>query len=475
MKYQEEKLAMKKRFVALTDIYRLPDDKQNEIDDVESMIRLLLYADNIDIEGLFATSSFCLHNGGTEKEKKAILDIIDSYEKVLPNLRVHAAGYPDADYLRSVTKYGITGFGYRLGRGFGEEKYNDNEGVKHIIAVVDKDDPRPVWFGLWGGCNTLAQAVWKVWKSRSAEDFDKFIRKIRVYGISDQDKGGRWLRQTFGDRLFYIVSPSSGGSLTLAGAGFVGATWTGMCWDGSTVSKLAKGFEGAETKYISNEWLKSNICGESPYRKQYPLPTVGMEGDTPTYLGLIENGLNDMEHPNYGSWGGRYEFKYPDKYPAFTRKEKYPIWTDANDTIILKDGRSLTNNVCSLYRWRKAVQLDFAARMRWTEASEYKDANHPPVVKLSTPQEITVKPGSKVSLSADGSFDPDGDLLFYKWFNYKEAGNHTQVVKVEDDDKPIASFTAPNIDCTLHFILELTDGGTPALTSYARVIVHVEK
>lgn len=466
---------MKKRFVALTDIYRLPNDKQAEIDDVESMLRLLLYADNIDVEGLIATSSFCLHRGGTEKEKRVILDIIDAYEEVLPNLRVHSADYPDADYLRSVTKHGVTGFGRGPGRGFAQERYNGNEGVRHIISVVDKDDPRPVWFGLWGGCSTIAQAVWQVRETRSEAELDRFIRKLRIYGISDQDKGGRWLRSEFGDRLHYIVSPSSGGGSIIAGAGFMGATWTGMCWDGGIMAKYAKGFEGAETDLVTFDWIKCNICGDSPYRKLYPVPKAGMEGDTPTYLGLIENGLNDMEHPNYGSWGGRYEFKLPKKYPAFTKAEKYPIWTDADDTVALKNGGTITNNVCTLYRWRRPVQNDFLARLNWTETPKYENANHPPVVKLAVSNEVTVRCGERVTLSAEGSYDPDGNELAFYWFNYKEAGDFSEVVPVENCNSAVAAITALAEPCTLHFVLELTDDGTPPLTRYGRVIIHVER
>lgn len=60
---------MKARYIALTDIYREPEDKQPEIDDVESMCRLLLYSNDIEIEGLIATTSFCYRKGGTEKGK----------------------------------------------------------------------------------------------------------------------------------------------------------------------------------------------------------------------------------------------------------------------------------------------------------------------------------------------------------------------------------------------------------------------
>lgn len=62
--------------------------------------------------------------------------------------------------------------------------------------------------------------------------------------------------------------------------------------------------------------------------------------------------------------------------------------------------------------------------MDWTIKS-YAEANHPPVPKLGHPVELTAKPGDRVDLSAEGSFDPDGDQLSYHWFYYDEAGTFT--------------------------------------------------
>ena len=453
---------MKKRFVALTDIYRLPDDKQRQIDDVESMIRLLLYSNEIDIEGLIAVSSFCFTNGGTEKEKKVILDIVSAYEEVLPNLRVHDPAYPDAALLRECTRHGIPEFGEKLGKGFGEDRFAENEGVKLIIDVIQKEDERPVWFGLWGGCNTLAQAVWQLWKSKSAREFDSLIRKIRIYGISDQDRGGIWLRQQFGDRLFYIVSPSTGSkNILLSSFGMMNATWAGMSWDASIMGKMkkiAEKFIATDKSLVSAEWLNANIIGETPYRKIYPLPTDSIEGDTPTYLGLIPNGLNELEHPDWGSWGGRYDHKVPDKRPLFVKREKYPIWTDTADTYTGNNGQTVTNNVCTIYRWREAVQNDFAARMRWTETSKYEEANHAPVVRLDREPVIEAKMGELIRVSAKESYDPDGDRLIFNWFNYKEAGTYETEVPIEGANSDTASFRCPNKPGAFHIILDLRDG-----------------
>ena len=44
--------------------------------------------------------------------------------------------------------------------GVGEGK--DSEGSDWIIKTLEKNDDRPLWISVWGGPNTLAQALWKI-------------------------------------------------------------------------------------------------------------------------------------------------------------------------------------------------------------------------------------------------------------------------------------------------------------------------
>ena len=183
--------AEKVRIVVLTDI-------ENEPDDAMSMVRLLTYANQFEVEGLIATTS--VH----QREKIAagrIRQIVAAYGKVRDNLEKHEPGYPTADYLQSVIREGRPAYGMAaVGPGM------DSPGSDLIIEVVDRDDPRPVWVPVWGGPNCLAQALWKVRATRSPVALDRFVAKLRVYTISDQDDTGPWLRKTF-PNLFYIASP----------------------------------------------------------------------------------------------------------------------------------------------------------------------------------------------------------------------------------------------------------------------------
>lgn len=470
---------MNVRYIAITDIYRNEEKPWAEIDDIQSLLRLLLYSNEIEMEGLIASTSCFYKKGAQQKDLDVILDIIDAYEQVKPNLDIHASGYPTAEYLRSISCVGIPEFGKRPGKGFAGEKYYNNPGVNRIIEAVDNDDDRPLWIGLWGGANTLAQAIWQAERSRSKEAFDHFLSKLRIYGISDQDKSSGWIRKQYGDRLFYIVSPSKG---TFWGTkNYPLAAWPGIAGDhskhGSVDGKIGGGFQGAREDLISKEWLQEHIVSHGVYGAKYPLPVFIMEGDTPAYLGLIANGLNEPEHPDYGGWGGRYRFYKPDK-SQFHLEEKYPIWTNAWDTVIGVDNKQYTSPQATIWRWREVFQQDFAARMDWTISKEYDAANHYPVIKLNKENEITVKAGDEVMLDATKSYDPDGDHLSFHWFYYKEAGDCKEEINIINDHTPMARFQVPHVPngrdhMTPHIILEVKDSGTPPLTRYQRIIVTV--
>src|SRR5687768_12593683 len=89
--------AERPRLLVLTDIGGDPDDQQ-------SMIRLMVYANEFEIEGLVATAS------GTPGELKTaitrpdlIREIVTAYGEVRPNLVRHAGGWPEtADLLRLI-------------------------------------------------------------------------------------------------------------------------------------------------------------------------------------------------------------------------------------------------------------------------------------------------------------------------------------------------------------------------------------
>jgi hypothetical protein len=440
----------KPRLFVLTDI-------SNEPDDEESLVRLLVYANEFDVEGLVATTSTWLK---TKPREDLIRRDIAAYAEVRTNLLKHAPGFPPADQLLAVTKTGQTGYGMAfvaIGK--------STAGSQLIIDAADKPDSRPLWITIWCGANTLAQALTDVRASRSPEELKKFVAKLRVYSISDQDDAGAWIRREFPD-LFYIVSPS-----TQDAKEYYRATWTGISGD-----RFYKNGPLNKFGMVDNPWLEEHVIkNHGPLGALYPPLKYIMEGDTPSFLGLINNGLGWSVSPANGGWGGRYVFYQPSGEP---RK----IWTnnsDSRDTVMADNGQTVTSEQATIWRWREQFQNDFAARMNWCVAENFTNANHNPIAVLNgdrTKNILTISAtnGATILLNAEGTSDSDGNSVRATWWIYPEAGNisgatltSTNTLKTE--------VHLPQIKKTgkLHVILQVEDDGEPHLFAYRRAIIEV--
>jgi hypothetical protein len=460
----------KPRVLVLTDMGNEPDDQM-------SMVRLLLYANELDIEGLVATTSTWLKD---RTNPHTIHKIIAGYAEVRDKLMLHASGWPEATYLASRVSVGQPGYGLSA-----VAKGQNSAGANAIIEAVDQQDDRPLWISVWGGANTLAQALLHIRETRSEQALQAFVAKLRVYSISDQDDAGPWIRKQF-PQLFYVVKPSSAD-----GGEYVYATWTGISGD-----LFYRNGAGADSSLITNEWLQQNIRAKGSFGKLYPSYLFVMEGDTPAFLNLLANGLESHRSPAWGGWGGRYVFRQP-------YGESRTIWTQGGDLFFRVtsqdqvkgiDGNVQLSDQATIWRWREAFQHDFAARMDWT-VKAFDAANHPPQVQLngyhySQPMVIDARVGDVIELDASHSVDPDGDSLNFVWFHYPEAGyvvgQGQAELSIENANQPQAKLTVTRacsdawiaqwVSCTggvAHLILAVTDTGTPALTRYRRVIINV--
>jgi hypothetical protein len=465
---QVDDFAGKPRVIVISDIGNEPDDQM-------SLVRLLLYSNELEIEGLIASTSTWQKTAIHPETMRAL---IEAYGQVRPNLMLNAKGWPEAGELMSRVYAGQTGYGMAA-TGTGK----DSEGSKAIVRAMEREDSRPLWICLWSGANTLAQALRDLRATRTAAEVEKLVGRLRVNSISDQDDAGPGMRREF-PGLFYIVMPS-----TPTGGEYYYATWTGISGDA-----YYRNGAGADFTTVTNEWLETNIR-RGPLGKLYPRFMFIMEGDTPSFLGLIDNGLNAYRRPDWGGWGGRYVYRKP-------YGETHAIWTQggdefarvtSQDTVVGVDGAEHVSDQATIWRWREAFQNDFAARMGWT-VLDFAHASHNPVVEVNghagtAPLEMDVEVGQPVELDASRSSDPDGRALDFRWFHYAEAGSadgnlagvtltgaETARVTVRAD-AACRPLWLPMMPCkgagTAHIILAVTGEGSPRLTTYRRVILHV--
>jgi hypothetical protein len=420
--------ARKQRLIVTSDI------GGSDPDDEQSMVHLLVCANEFDIEGIIPGLAWF---DDKNIRKGALYSIIDEYGKVLPNLKVHGEGYPTCEYLRSIAEPGQS---HARMAGVGEGK--DSPGSELIIAAVDKDDPRPVWINAWGGMNTLAQALWKVKKTRSPEAVERFVSKIRCYDILGQDDAGAWMTKTF-PNLFYIRNKHIYG------------------WG------------------PSDEWVKANVQSKGSMGAKYPNRIWATEGDSPAFMHVYANGLNNPNEIDQGGWGGRFSWKKESGIRSMDIAMKSGVDESVYDPYEMY--ASTAEGVAAIKRWKEHIYSDLAARMDWTVADKYTSANHHPVAVVNGDTskqvlEVSASAGTTITLDAAGSNDPDRNSLSYSWSFYKEPSSYAGSVTLQNNLSPSVQVAIPADAAgkTIHIILELHDDGTPNLYACRRVIIKAQ-
>lgn len=507
-----------------------------ELDDNNTIIRAILYSSDVKIEGLvYAGSQFHWRGDGKgttqyipgreytriglcpctswrfSPDEHFIDNIVDAYAKVYGNLKVHDSGYPSPAELKSKIKWGNVDFDGDFSR--------ETDGSNLIKSLLLEDQPGPLYVTAQGGESTIARALKSIYDqyaktSQWAAIRGKVSQKLIIIPSGDQDgTGAAYIHPNWPDVREYDFSGINFGYVAQNQLGpevkpFFTAQWTQdnirnrgplgdlyRVWgDGKQMVK------GDRMDYFGLSGYTSDQLKQMGYMVWMPPQPKGSflgEGDTPTFINLVNNGLRAYENPQWGGWGGR---MHPGGLGFSLFGPPPPVMPPDTSGVArgLAPAGSNTNKVntppqkpldlsnfhfppvpprtaAMNARFLIAAQNDFAARLKWSMTSNFSEANHPPVVKIKGPAAISAAPGSTVSLQVAVS-DPDHNSVRASWWQYTDAGTYPGDIAFSDPSALTTTFRVPE-DArpgqTINVIIEATDNGTPPLTRYQRVVITI--
>ncbi|KXH34805.1 hypothetical protein CSAL01_00386 [Colletotrichum salicis] len=259
-------------------------------------------------------------------------------------------------------------------------------GATLLIETLEADSD-PLFVSIWGGANTLAQALQFIGTERTSGEAAELRSRLR------------WPDNT------YIVNVHGFRE-------YQASTWSGIGGVDNGASNVKK---------AQDDWLTPNIR-IGPLGQVYPEILYGMEGDSPSFMWLIQNGLNSAGRPDWGGWG--------DRYSRVTEATDINEYGTSMDIAVCVSGLDHQSPGATVWRWRDAYQDDFAARMQWRVSDRFEDATHPPNINVNgsanlDAMEIVLPYNSSVVLDASATYDPDhpedSTHLEFEWYAYTEA------------------------------------------------------
>lgn len=461
-----------------------------ELDDSNSLIRYLLYSTDFRTEGLIYASSGVHWKGDGQGTKwfvagreytrngldicpceswrwaegeRFIDDVVERYEQAYPNLKAHHAGYPSPAELKSKIRVGNVEFDGDFSK--------DTPGSDLIKQLLLDDDEGPLYLLAWGGGSTIARAL------KSIEDQyattpqwpairEKVSRKAIIQAFGDQDNTiGSYIQPTWPQIEFRQMATrtygyGARGAVQPQDQVYLTAGWTRE--NVSSRGPLGEFYRvwGDGKQMVENDifdyfgfsGMNADQLRSMGYQVWTPVQEQGSwisEGDTSTFMNLLDNGLRSCQDASFGGWGGRGAVDAGPNGPD-------PQFASA--------------------RFFGAAQRDFAARLRWAVTPTFGGANHEPRVTIAGPLDVTARPGETLRLRGEVS-DPDGDAVTVRWWQYTDADTYAGQVALSDPASLATGVQVPS-DArpgdTIHLILEASDDGSPSLTRYQRVVVTVQ-
>jgi hypothetical protein len=526
-----------------------------ELDDVNTVIRALLYSTDFTIEGLVYASASIHFKGdgrGTTQfipgreyarlgrgpvtswrwpdREKWIDEIVDAYAKVYANLKVHDPGYPGPAELRSRIKWGNVEFDGDYSK--------DTDGSNLIKSLLLDNEPGPLFVTAGGGQSTIARALKSIYDGHARTPQwetirSKVSRKLVIIPWGDQDgTNARYIRPNWPDVATWQLAMinfgyGARGAHTPENQVYLGARWTlenvssrgplgalYRVWgDGKQMST------GDPTDYFGLSGFTPDELRAKGYNVWTPPQEKGSfisEGDTPTFMNLLDNGLRAYEDGSWGGWGGRRRADggvgigrggpvtpaapddpgialglapagssanapppapAPEAPAAAGRGQNAGAGRAGAGRAGGRGGQQVPPHTALVNaRFFAAAQHDFAARLKWSVTPDYTGANHEPVVSVDGPLARSVRAGETIRLRGTAT-DPDGDPTTVRWWQYQDAGSYPGDVAIANAASLDASVQIPSDarpEQTIHVILEATDVGTPSLTRYQRIVLTIQ-
>lgn len=469
-----------------------------EVDDMNSLIHVLLYSNEVDIQGIVQSSSKFHWKGvaGQKEEKYTkpyrwpgtewMQKYLNAYQKVYPNLKKHDKSYPAPAYLKSVTKVGNIGY-----KG---EMDSATEGSELIKKTILDNDERTLYLLAWGGTNTISRALKDIEKEyKGTKQWDairkKIINKVVIPACGEQDETySEYIAEEWPEIKFMSCSqmssyaymwrtqPEDSSKKTLY-ADFMlknlirkhGALLDNyVTWGDGTY------LDGEEpgSQFGTNEDLLDSLDwwgGFNPVQK-YQRYDFLSEGDSPTFFMLFDTGLRTLEDVTNGGFSGRYA--KADKKNSKGQEVNY--WSPVKDTYVKEDGNTM--QVESSWKYIDDIQNDFAARADWCIVNDYAKANHAPKVSVTEGTDIKASAGETLKLHAIAT-DSDDDYVTVSWSEYTDASTTETALTLKGAASDTISFKIPEgakVGQKIHLIVQAQDDGEHTLTHYQQVIITIK-
>jgi hypothetical protein len=484
-----------------------------ELDDNNSLIRFLLYSNDVNIEGLiYASSGFHWKGDGKgtkwfvpgreyarfgldtcpctnwrwAREERFIHNAVNAYQKVYSNLKLHHPGYPPPEQLRSKIRFGNIEFDGDISK--------DSPGSDLIRSLILDEKPGQLFITAWGGQSTIARALKSIQEQfEFSDDWEKIKRKIArkvvLLPSGDQDDTyARYIKPNWPDIEYrqFRFGPNYGYGAQLrarpedsvyltpawmkenvSDRGPLGALY--RVWgDGKQMVK------GDRMDYFGFSEYTNEQLRKMGYVVWMPVQPKGSwlgEGDNHTFMNMLGNGLRAYESGSYGGWGGR---SVNEKGPEMFSFNMSDTSQQAMVTALSSMNSENNKAVNSYPNFFPAAQRDFAARLKWSVTPTYSGANHEPVVRIDGPLKILAAAGETIRLNGSVS-DPDNNEVSTEWWQFF-VGTYPYAVSILSPTALQTKVAIPKDAVsgqTIHLVLEATDNGSPSLTQYQRVIIMI--